>query len=65
MCCQAVTGRMRDPRRHSSPVILCRVADGNGGGEQGAAGPLLAACRTPGDALYLYTAQGGRRGWWW
>jgi hypothetical protein len=70
----------------------------NGGGEQRAAGSLLAACGTPGDALdllycagwqkgmvvvnnvllgrywprvgplgdalYLYTVQGGRREWW-
>jgi hypothetical protein len=53
------------PQEALFTCILRRVAEGNGGGEQCAAGPLLAACRTPGDALYLYTAQGGRREWWW
>ncbi len=38
------------------------MAEGNGGGEQCAAGPLLAACGTTGDALYLYSVQVGRRG---
>jgi hypothetical protein len=46
---------------HQEMLFTCRVAEGNGDGEQCAAGPLLAACRAPGDALYLYTAQGGRR----
>jgi hypothetical protein len=87
------------PQEMLFTCILRRVAEGDGGGEQCAARPLLAACRTPGDALYLlycarwqkgmavvnnvllgrywprvgpqealftcYTAQGGRRGWWW
>jgi hypothetical protein len=37
----------------SLPALLRRVAEGNGGGEQRAAGPLLAECGTPGDALHL------------
>jgi hypothetical protein len=57
MCCRAVTGRMWDPRRRSLPVTLCRMAEGDGGGEQCAAGPLLVACGTIGDALYLYSVQ--------
>ncbi len=48
----------------SLPVLLRRVAEGNGAGERRAAGPLLATCGTLGDALDLYTAQVGRRGWW-
>jgi hypothetical protein len=42
--------------------ILCRVAEGNGGGEQHAAGPLLATCETPGDALYLLYCAGWQKG---
>jgi hypothetical protein len=41
------------PRRCSLPVILHRLAEGDGGGEQRAAGPLLAACGAPGGAIYL------------
>jgi hypothetical protein len=52
------------PQEALFTCILRRVAERNGGGEQRAAGTLLAACRTPGDALYLYTVQGGRREWW-
>jgi hypothetical protein len=62
MCCRAVTGRTWDPRRCSLPVILRRVAEGDGGGEEHAAGPLLAACGTLGDALHLLYCTGWQKG---
>jgi hypothetical protein len=42
--------------------ILCRVEEGDGGGEQRAAGPLLAADGTPGDALHLLNCAGWQKG---
>jgi hypothetical protein len=48
------------PQEMLFTCILCRVAEGTGGGEQRAAGPLLAVCGTPGDALCL-----GRRELCW
>jgi hypothetical protein len=60
MCCWAATGRVWDPRRCYLPLTLRRVAEGDGGGEQRAAGPLLAACGTPGDALLARNAASVR-----
>jgi hypothetical protein len=62
MCCWAATGRAWGPRRCSLTVILRRVAEGDGGGEQCAAGPLLAVCGTPGDALDLLYCAGWQKG---
>ncbi len=62
MCCRAVTGRMWVPRRRYLPLTLRRVAEGNGGGEKCAAGPLLAACGTPGGTLDLSYYAGWQKG---
>jgi hypothetical protein len=48
------------PQEALFTCILRRVAEGDGGGEQRTAGPLLAACGTPGDALLAWNAASVR-----
>ncbi len=50
---QGCYGSHVGPQEMLFTCILRRVAEGNGGGEQCAAGPLLATCETQGGALYL------------